>query len=433
MNPDCDVCLLDTPATNGLPAPEPLAHHDPLIRRYARQAIIEGFDQAKLGRGKVLVVGVGTLGSPVVLTLALAGVGMSAYGGTLALADFDRLEPVNLTRWPLGAQPEDLGRNKAEVAVERLRMLNPDVQAVAWPMDVTTDLGAAQLAQFDVIVLCVDNLYARVHLNRTAALWGAIKPIPIVEGGLDGLHWAVHTFIPGATACYECLMQDEDYREMNRRRSCMGQQQTGVDGVAMPMSAISAAPAAGIMAQEVVQILLGQPPAYAGRELRFYAGRGEPARVFQVPQRSGCPGHQALDPARLVVLPFDATTLVGELRGLAAQRLGVPADTLLLVHDQQILYGQSCPHCGYTTPAETPPQLLDRAVLTACPQCPPAGPDADEQLLTVDGSRHLRRDDLSLAAHGVPSLPLVRAYGADGAEWVLVPHAAELVLPAASA
>jgi adenylyltransferase/sulfurtransferase len=367
----------------------------------------------------VLVAGAGTLGGAVIPTLALAGVGMTVYGGALTISDFDRLEEVNRTRWMLGIRPGDLGRLKAEVAAERARELNPDVNAVAWPGDVVYQMGAAALLQFDVIFLCVDNLKARLHLSRYAEMWADVAQIPIIEGGLDGLSWAIHTFIPGRTACYECTMSEEEYAELRRRYSCQGQALAG-NGPPIPMSIVSAVPAAGVMAQEAVQILCGLPPAYAGRELRFDAQQGQPARVLQTPQRNRCPGHRRLDLARTLALPFTAATPVAELRQLVGERLRCPADKVTLVHDQSILYAQECLRCGYRTATEEQPTLFDLAPLAPCPQC--GNPD-----LRAHVSQHLLRDERTLAEHGVPEEHVLRAYTPEGS-YFLVPSAAGVVL-----
>jgi len=394
--------------THSHPAPPAVKHMRPETSaeanlRYHRQLLIPGFDQSALGRARVLVAGVGTLGSAVVLTLTLAGVAMKQYGGELVLADFDKMEEVNVTRWALGVHPGDIGRNKAIVAAERIAFLNPDVNALPMTGNLVRHLGAVRMAMFDVVVLCVDNLEARMHLNRYASLWAGIKPIPIVEGGLDGMNWAIHSFIPGEGPCYECLMVEGDYQDLNRRRSCLGQPLQGLVETPMPMSAVSAAPAAGIMCQEVVQILMGQPPAYAGRELRFHAGTGQPARVFTLKRRTDCSGHSAIDPNSVMVLPFSEESLLGEVRTAVALRLGVNPQDVTLVLDRDVLYSRRCPKCDFSTDANAAPCPLDDAPSSPCPLCglPDLMPDISSQLLA---------DGFTLREHGVPALHMLKVF-----------------------
>src|SRR5512147_3212936 len=97
-----------------------------MSNRYARQIALpdvgtEG--QAKLGRARVLIVGLGGLGCPASLFLATSGV------GKLVLNDFDRVDETNLPRQILYG-PSDVGQLKVEAAKARLHALNPDVEIV---------------------------------------------------------------------------------------------------------------------------------------------------------------------------------------------------------------------------------------------------------------------------------------------------------------
>lgn len=387
--------------------------HDPM--RYHRQSLIPGYRQDRLGRSSVLVAGAGTGGSVAIATLALAGVGMDGYGGELAIADFDRLEPVNVTRWMLGVRDGDIGRLKAEVAAERARELNPDVNAVAWPVDVGYELGAAVVARFDAVLLFVDNVFARIWLNRYAEMWpGRVKAV--IEGGLNGLSWAVHTFIPGQTACYECLMSEAEYADLRRRYSCQGQVRRQVEPPS-PMSLVSAVPAVGVMVQELSHILCGLAPAYAGKELRFDAD-GRPARVIRIERKPRCHGHLKLPEENTLVVPFRANTRLGDLRAEVADRLGLPAKYLTLSHDRTILYGLRCQDCGHVTPDSEPPVLFDLAPEPVCPTCGSSACQAQQ-------SQRLLRYELTLGEHGVPDWHVLRAYTPDHHCTYLVPMTLE--------
>src|SRR5689334_15768239 len=91
--------------------------------RYSRLRLIAWWDQSKLGKSTMLVVGAGALGNEVVKNLALLGI------GRIFLVDFDTIEPSNLARSVL-FRSADKGRSKAEVAAERARELNPDVNII---------------------------------------------------------------------------------------------------------------------------------------------------------------------------------------------------------------------------------------------------------------------------------------------------------------
>jgi molybdopterin/thiamine biosynthesis adenylyltransferase len=172
-----------------------------LAERFDRQMRIQGFNQQRLASATVAVAGCGTLGSAVAHFLAAAGVGLKKYGGQIDLFDMDRLERAN--RLMTGVRDTDLDRPKVQVVAERLQELFPDVYAVGHYMNIIYGLGTTRFAQYDAVALCFDNLMARVHMNRLGELWAPLVCVPLVEGGLDGMSWAVSTYLPGTSACYE--------------------------------------------------------------------------------------------------------------------------------------------------------------------------------------------------------------------------------------
>ena len=100
-----------------------------MSNRYARHIALAGVGaegQAKLGRARVLVVGLGGLGCPAALYLATSGI------GRLVLNDFDRVDETNLPRQILFA-PEDVGALKVDAARKRLTALNPEADVVTLP------------------------------------------------------------------------------------------------------------------------------------------------------------------------------------------------------------------------------------------------------------------------------------------------------------
>src|SRR5215213_1885099 len=103
------------------------------LARYNRHIIIPGFGmeaQMKLKKAKVLVIGSGGLGSPVLLYLAAAGV------GTLGIVDFDVVDDSNLQRQVLFGV-ESIGRPKVEAAKRRLQSLNPHIELIIYNTQLT--------------------------------------------------------------------------------------------------------------------------------------------------------------------------------------------------------------------------------------------------------------------------------------------------------
>ena len=128
---------------------------------YSRQMALKevgAAGQAKLRASRVLVVGCGGLGVPVMQYLAGAGI------GRIGLVDGDRLEPSNLHRQTMYAFA-DVGESKAVLAAERLRALNPDIDARAHNLRLTADNATELVAQHDLVIDCTDNFSTKFLLN----------------------------------------------------------------------------------------------------------------------------------------------------------------------------------------------------------------------------------------------------------------------------
>jgi adenylyltransferase/sulfurtransferase len=128
---------------------------------YSRQMALKEVGptgQAKLRAGRVLIVGCGGLGVPIISYLAGAGV------GRLGLVDSDRLEASNLHRQTLYALA-DVGKFKAELAAERVRALNPDVHAQPHVTRLSAQNARELITQYDLVIDCTDNFATKFMLN----------------------------------------------------------------------------------------------------------------------------------------------------------------------------------------------------------------------------------------------------------------------------
>ena len=147
-------------------------HHDVKpIPDYSRQMALKevgAAGQAKLRASRVLVIGCGGLGVPVISYLTGAGV------GRLGLVDGDRLEPSNLHRQTLYAL-SDVGKLKAELAGARARALNPDVDVQPYTVRLTAQNARDLVAQYDLVVDCTDNFSTKFMLNDVCVQLG--KPV----------------------------------------------------------------------------------------------------------------------------------------------------------------------------------------------------------------------------------------------------------------
>lgn len=179
-----------------------MKHTIPDSERYARQIMLpeigeEG--QRRLGQSRVLLVGVGGLGSPIALYLAGAGV------GTLGLVDDDVVSLSNLQRQVLYTEPE-IGLPKAEQALHRLHALNAGIHIDAYPCRLNADNAARLIADYDIVVDGCDNFATRYLIDDTCRTLGK----PYVYGAICGLDGMVSVFhYQGSPFGYRTLYPDE--------------------------------------------------------------------------------------------------------------------------------------------------------------------------------------------------------------------------------
>ena len=151
------------------------------IERYARHIVLReigGPGQAKLKASRVLVVGAGGLGSPILLYLAAAGV------GTLGIVDDDTVSLSNLQRQVLFTT-ETLGQSKVNAGADQIRRLNPHVIINPHKMRITADDAATLARRYDVVVDGSDNWMTRYAVSD--ACYRAERPLVMGSvGTFDG-------------------------------------------------------------------------------------------------------------------------------------------------------------------------------------------------------------------------------------------------------
>ena len=166
--------------------------------RYSRQMILpelQGEGQEKIFRAKVLLVGLGGLGSPQALYLAAAGV------GTLGLLDGDRVDLTNLQRQVVHST-EDLGSPKVVSARRRIQAINPDVKIRTHNERLTSENAMGIISEYDIIVDCTDNFPARYLMNDACVFLGK----PLVHGAIYRFEGQATVFFPAREGpCYRCL------------------------------------------------------------------------------------------------------------------------------------------------------------------------------------------------------------------------------------
>lgn len=162
-----DTVISIVPAIAGGSPDQPLFTKEELAR-YNRHIIIPGFGmeaQQKLKKAKVLVIGSGGLGSPVLLYLAAAGV------GTIGIVDFDVVDDSNLQRQVLFGIDE-IGKPKVEAAKRRLEALNPYIKLHLYNTHLNSSNALDIFKDYDVIADGTDNFPTRYLVNDAAVLLG---------------------------------------------------------------------------------------------------------------------------------------------------------------------------------------------------------------------------------------------------------------------
>jgi molybdopterin/thiamine biosynthesis adenylyltransferase len=357
--------------------------------RYHRLELIHWWDQNRLRNARVLVVGAGALGNEILKNLALLGV------GRIFVADLDHIEDSNLTRAIL-FRHHDCGRNKAEVAAERVREINPEVRAQALVGDINYDLGLGVYREMDVIFGALDNREARVTINANARKVGR----PWVDGAIEVMQGVARVFMPAeGQPCYECTMSELDYQLLSQRRSCALLSRGDVLEGKVPTTPTIASIIGGIQVQEAIKLL------HADRDLPTLAGRGfqfngltHDSYVVTYSYRDDCPAHERL--FEVVELPQGTCEITGrELLEIARAEAG---PQVVLEFERELCTRLYCPACQVTRDCFV---SLGKLNLEAA-RCPTCGELGDPQLThQLDGSEDYA--DMTLAALGLPPYDIV--------------------------
>ena len=231
--------------------------------RYARQLSLpevgpEG--QRRLAKGRVLLIGVGGLGSPAAIYLAAAGVGI------IGLADADTIAVSNLQRQIL-YDTTHIGQFKVDQARERLLALNPHVTVVAHCLQFTPSLAGDMLQGYDFVIDASDNFATKFLVADACHRHG----IPYSHAGVRGFHAQTMTVLPGRTACYRCVFDAPP---------AVPQSVTG------PMGYVPGVTGA-IQAGEAVRFLLGAGTLLTDR-LLIYDGLTAAFRTVAVSRQQNC-------------------------------------------------------------------------------------------------------------------------------------------------
>jgi adenylyltransferase/sulfurtransferase len=247
---------------------------DDELERYARHIILKevgGAGQQRLRQAKVLVVGAGGLGAPLLIYLAAAGI------GTLGIVDDDVVSLSNLQR-QIVHDSASVGRPKTQSAAARLAEINPGVAVIQHTERLTPANAAALIGRYDLIADGCDNFPTRFLLND--ACYFAKKTL--VSGAVSQFDGQVSTFKPHVAApggghypCYRCLFPEPP--PPDGAASCA---EAGILGAL-------AGVIGSLQASEVLKEILGIGETLAGR-LLLYDGLGARIRTITLKADPAC-------------------------------------------------------------------------------------------------------------------------------------------------
>jgi adenylyltransferase/sulfurtransferase len=242
--------------------------NDEQLLRYSRHLMLPELDvagQERLLAARVLVIGVGGLGSPAAMYLAAAGV------GTLVLVDDDDVEISNLQRQIIH-DTGTIGMTKVASARATIERLNPDVKVIALATRLEGEELAREVAAADLILDATDNFRTRYALND--ACWKAGKPL--VSGAAIRWEGQVTAFDPRQpdSPCYRCLYAEGDDAALN----------CSENGVVAPLVGIIGAS----QALEAIKLICGVGEPLAGHVL-YFDGKWLEWRKLKLNRNPQCP------------------------------------------------------------------------------------------------------------------------------------------------
>ena len=174
------------------------------FERYKRHILIKnigGQGQKKLGDAKVLLVGLGGIGSTVLQHLAASGI------GKIGLVDQDTIALSNLQRQTIYTY-QDIGRKKVSVASNFVKKLNKNVNVTEYDFFLKANDSTKIIGEYDVVLDGTDNIEARELINQHCLS----QHKPLIFGGVSGWEGLVSLLIYQKSACFKCIFTSSEER-----------------------------------------------------------------------------------------------------------------------------------------------------------------------------------------------------------------------------
>lgn len=219
------------------------------VDRYARQIILSEIGeegQKKLINAKVLIIGLGGLGSSCAIYLAAAGV------GNLGILDFDKVGLSNLHRQIIHSE-KYINHPKTESAKDRISQINSDVKVIDYSMKLTPGNAVDLISTYNIIADCTDNFPTHYLVNDACVIVGR----PFVHAAVFQFFGQAMTIIPGMSACYRCLLPESPPKEVIPEP-----EKSGIIGTIAGLMGI-------IQANEIIKYILSAGELLTGKLLMY--------------------------------------------------------------------------------------------------------------------------------------------------------------------
>ncbi|RLE90401.1 MAG: adenylyltransferase [Thermoprotei archaeon] len=231
------------------------------LERYDRQIILFNVDgQVKLKKARIVVFGVGGLGSVSSIYLTALGI------GKLLLVDHGKVELSNLNRQIL-YKTSDIGKFKVKIAAQRLKELNPNVDIEYSIEKITSENVYDFIREADVVIDGLDNWETRFIVNRACVELNK----PFIHAGVHGMYGQLLVVVPGKSPCLQCVMPIKPSKERK-----------------IPILPTTPAVLAALQVTEAVKMITGYGKSAIGK-LILYDGYSMSFHEIPVSRRENCP------------------------------------------------------------------------------------------------------------------------------------------------
>lgn len=265
--------------------------------RYSRLEQIQWWNGDILKNAKILVAGCGALGNEIIKNLAMLGC------GNIYAVDMDKIERSNLSRSVL-FRAEDEGKFKAEISCKRAKEINNEINLYYYNGNIF-NLGLGIFKDMDLVICGLDNREARLYINQCC--FKVSKPM--IDGAIEVLSGVARMFIPPGTACYECTMNELDYKLLNKRKSCL---LLGIEEIAsgkIPTTPTISSIIAGIQVQEAVKYLHNRDELLLLKGKGFvFNGNTNDSYIIEYQKNENCLSHYTFEKFIKIDIEFKNAT-----------------------------------------------------------------------------------------------------------------------------